>query len=197
VNSQFDEEKYILEAVGGLSGGGMTLLDIGAWDPVTFSNSRALLEKGWGGILIEPSPVPLWNLMKAYADRQNVTIIAAAVGLHPGLTKFKMTADAVSSADENVWGVWKDAGGYVGSCLVPMLSLQDIFNRFGGDFQFVNIDTEGTSVDLAIQLFDAGPRPQCLCVEHDSRLEELCAKATQKGYMLSYSNGTNAVLVRR
>ena len=191
MSSQFSEEEHILARLGNLPSG--KLLDIGAWDPVCFSNSRALLEKGWGGILIEPSPVPLWNLMKAYKDREDVTIIAAAVGLESGLAKFKITADAVSSADEKTWGVWKDAGGYVGQCLVPMLTLADIFARFGGDFGFINIDTEGSSVDLALQLFASGVRPKCLCVEHDSRMEELCSAATTAHMHLIYSNGTNGV----
>src|ERR1022692_1173497 len=42
-----------------------TFLDIGAWHPTIFSNTRALIERGWSGVIIEPSPGPFINLMRA------------------------------------------------------------------------------------------------------------------------------------
>lgn len=60
--SQQDEEKYILEALEGITG---TFLDIGAWHPTDKSNTRRLIELGWSGVLIEPSPGPFINLMRA------------------------------------------------------------------------------------------------------------------------------------
>jgi hypothetical protein len=40
-------------------------LDIGAWSPTTFSNTRALYERGWELVLVEPSPGPFLLLMRA------------------------------------------------------------------------------------------------------------------------------------
>ena len=77
--SQRDEEKYILEACKDSTN--RRLLDVGAWDPKTFSNSRALIESGWGGLLIEFSPVPLRHLVEEYRQRADVEILAAAVAV--------------------------------------------------------------------------------------------------------------------
>jgi hypothetical protein len=65
---------------------------------------------------------------------------------------------------------------------------------FGG-FDFVSIDAEGVSVDLFHAMLASGAKPMCVCVEHDGRLAELAAKATDRevGYKMIYSNGTNAV----
>ena len=61
--SQRDEEKYILEAFDGKTDG--RFLDIGAWHPTVFSNTRALIEMGWSGVMIEPSPGPFLNIVRA------------------------------------------------------------------------------------------------------------------------------------
>jgi hypothetical protein len=60
--SQYDEEAYIVAA---LTGEPSRFLDVGAWHPTIFSNTRALVERGWGGVLIEPSPGPFINLLRA------------------------------------------------------------------------------------------------------------------------------------
>lgn len=50
--SQNREQAVILRNLAGING---TLLDIGANDGITFSNTRALVELGWSGVLVEPS----------------------------------------------------------------------------------------------------------------------------------------------
>lgn len=60
--SQGDEEKHILEIFCGFTG---RALDIGAWTPNTFSNTRRLYELGWSLTLVEPSPGPFLILMLA------------------------------------------------------------------------------------------------------------------------------------
>jgi hypothetical protein len=57
--SQYEEQTWILKAVGGLPSNEAKFLDIGAWNPTTFSNTRALYELGWQGVLIEPAPGPV------------------------------------------------------------------------------------------------------------------------------------------
>lgn len=194
--SQYDEDDIVLAMIEGAAlPCGNTVLEIGAWDPVTFSNSRALIERGWHAVLIEPSPGPLQNLVVAYADHgERVKVIAAAVGFeHGGLMKLNITDDAVSSADAETLEKWKDAGGYYGTLHVPQIGIPEILNQFGG-FSVVSIDAEGTSVDLARAYLSTGARPLALIVEHDSRLVELLQEAQRAGYAAVHTNGTNVVL---
>ena len=61
--SQFEEQDHILRTFAGLDSPGR-FLDIGSWDPITFSNTRALVEMGWSGVMIEPSPGPFLEILR-------------------------------------------------------------------------------------------------------------------------------------
>src|SRR5882672_403154 len=180
--SQADEERYIVEAVSHFANTGK-LLDIGAWHPTEFSNSRRLIELGFSAILIEPSPEPFLSLLKEYGDSEKHILICAAVWLEAGLIKLHATADAVSTIDDKEYARWKETGGFYGSFLTNAITMDDIFNRYGGNFEFVNFDAEGVSVDLFLRMLELGPRPKCCCVEIDQgRDEELASRAQAAGY---------------
>ncbi len=188
--SQFEEEKYILEALKHSTG---RFLDIGAYHPKVFSNTRALYERDWSGIMIEPSPMPFDSLLREYGNDERITLICAAVGFETGLVKLYATADAVSTTSEKEHEVWATEGGFYGSFLTPQITLEQISNQFGG-FDFINFDAEGISVDLFRRAMDLGWRPRCCCVEIDGRMGELASVATGRGYKIVYANGTNAVM---
>lgn len=192
--SQNGEDLIILNALErhGVTTG--TLLDIGAWDPEDKSNSRLLIQQGWGAVLFEPSPVPLRRLIAFYAKRADVKVVGAAVGLEAGIGVMQMTDDAVSSSDKEVQETWKTAGGYYGWEYVPVVTLQQIFDRFGGPYAFVNIDSEGSSVDLALAYLKTEAIPAVMCIEHNRRFEELMAAAQKRGYTAPFIGGENIIL---
>lgn len=215
--SQHGEEAAILAAFPGKTDG--RFLDIGAWHPTDKSNTRALYERGWSGVMIEPSPGPFINLMRAcqdcgdvpselygerksmtcekcgggrYGEDERLTLICAAVGLERGLMRLHATDDAVSTSKEYNFKEWEEVGGFFGQFLSPVLLLEDIFNQFGG-MDFINLDVEGASADLFVRMFKIGVFPTCVCVEHDKRVEELCGLALEQNYCLKYCDGTNLV----
>lgn len=191
--SQNAEEQYILEACAGIEHGGV--LDIGAWDPKIFSNSRALIERGWRAVLIEPSPRPLEALLREYGESERVTIVSACVNLEESLVEMRISADAVSTLSDDVAGRWSKAGAYYGRMFVPQITLARIFNQFGG-FDFVNIDAEGVSAELFIELMNTEMLPRCVCVEHDSRHVEIGQAAARRGYTQTYVSQENCVFRR-
>jgi hypothetical protein len=205
--SQYGEDLIIQEIFGGHTG---RLLDIGAWAWDAKSNSRLFLERGWGGVLIEPSPGALrgrdakpYGLIGAYAERSDVLVVCACVGIQNGLVEIKVTDDAVSSSDPEVQAVWSkddNVGGYYGWCYYPVITLADIFHQFGGPFDFINIDAEGLSVALLTELMKTQADPRVLCVEHDGKLQEIMTVVSPKGYKARVANadsaGTNVILVR-
>jgi FkbM family methyltransferase len=193
--SQYQEDLIIWNALqkAGIEKG--KLLDIGAWHPIDKSNSRLLIEKGWQALLIEPSPWPLHECVSVYGNSSDVVeIVGAAVGINAGLDRMKISDDAVSSTEFDVQDKWKETGGYIGWLHVPVITLQQIFDWFGGPYQFVSIDTEGTSVPLAMELLKTEALPYCICVEHDNRLAELMQVAEARGYAAIHINGTNVIL---
>lgn len=187
--SQNEEERFILEAVGVETG---VLLEIGAYHPTCFSNSRALIERGWGALLIEPSPEPFLGLLKEYGTNPRVNLICAAVANEGGLVKLHATADALSTTSDVSFEKWKAVGGFYGSFWTPALTIPSILNQFGA-FDFVSVDSEGTSVDLFADLLKTAMRPRALCVEHDGRLVECGQLAQNAGYKQVYVSGENCV----
>lgn len=199
-HSQGCEQGHILKAFEGREP--RLLFDLGAWNAKTFSNSRALIEMGWSGILVEPSPGPMQGLLDEYGDTPRIKLIQAAVACEPGLLTMHITDDAVSTSSEAEYEKWKGAAKFRGKMLVPVITLSDLSNRFGGP-DFCSIDCEGMSVDLFKQGIDLGWRPHAWCVEIDNRASELAAIAEGAGYKSvndlrfgTLGNGCNTVLVK-
>ena len=65
------------------------LLSIGENDGVTLSNVRALIEKGWQGDLVEPSPSAYSMLEMLYKDNDNVTTHKLAIADKNGTKIYK------------------------------------------------------------------------------------------------------------
>ena len=191
--SQYFEETFILKTLRDEPAG--RFLDIGCWNAKVFSNTRALFELGWGGILIEPSPGPVQALVREYGNCERVKVIAAAVAVEAGLIELAVTDDAVSQPvhDSQRIDAWRAAAGFYGNLTVPALSVHDVFRQYGGDFGMVSIDTEGTSVSIFAEMCRLGPRPRCVVVEHDSRFVECSQIAEAANYALVHENGTNRV----
>jgi FkbM family methyltransferase len=192
--SQYDEQRFITEAFEGKPLG--RFLDAGSHDGVTFSCTRALYLSGWSGVLIEPSPTPVLKLLELYGGEDSrATIVQAAVAVNGDLIKMHITDDLVSTSDEKCFEQWRKEAKFIGSMIVPVITLELITLRFG-HFDMVNLDTEGTSADLFLRAMELQWRPHCFCVEHDGRLPEILQAASAAGYKATYGNGTNVVLVR-
>lgn len=197
--SQNGEQKYILQVVGAQNGAigrpPGRLLDIGAWNAKTFSNSRALIELGWSAVLFEPSPGPLRGLVEEYGNNPRVEVVGAAVTTVGGSLKLRCTDDALSADVNNAahFETWKSYPFY-GTMTSHSFSLRFIFAAWG-NFDFVSIDTEGTSVDLFVQLVQTKRRPRCVCVEHENRWPEIEAAAKYGGYHLIHPPGDNPINV--
>jgi FkbM family methyltransferase len=192
--SQQNEQIYILEGLKGIRTG--KLLDIGAWHPCMFSNSRALIEMGWSALLIEPSPEPLVNLLKAYGESDKVQVLAAGVGVTRDIRPMHITADGLSTTEEREYEKWKQAAHFNGTLLVAMVTIDQLLSY--GPFDFVDIDTEGTSVDLLKDLLfvirELGIKPpRCLCVEHNERRQEVF-RFSEGLYETVHQNDTNIIL---
>jgi hypothetical protein len=122
-------------------------------------------------------------------------VINAAVTLTGEPVEMWITDDAVSTSDPNIWEKWRDYAVFQPQKVrVPGISLEAIF-EVHGDFDFVSIDTEGTSEALLRRLWELGQRPRCICVEHDGRPGEI--QAACPGYGCVYLSGENIVLVRK
>ena len=193
--SQNNEEAYILEAVKSVEN--RRFLDVGGYHFETFSNTRQLFLNGWSGVMIEPAPHLMSGLVRDLGHEERIELVSAAVGTEAGMTTLYVTADMLSTTNAEWQAKRADAAVWLGKMRVPVITFTDISNLWGG-FEFVSIDTEGTSVELCFDMMARDWRPKCICCEEDGRMRELCERMTARyGYQLVYASQENAVLVRR
>ncbi len=180
------------------------LIEIGAWFPLEFSNSKMFIDRGWDATLVEFSPLAVDRQIRAHGYNDKVRIIAAAVTPEPGhVTRFAVTEDALSTDDPAEAAKWKDmrpgySGGFYGNLWVPTLSISAILSQFYGDkpLHYASVDTEGSSHAIAIALMRTDHRPKVICVEHNNRQTEIMAVAQQLGYVNIHQSFENMILRR-
>jgi len=69
------------------------LVDVGANDGVTISNSLPFIEEGWNGILIEPAPAVFKKLTENHRTRGNVTCLQVACSNRTGEASLYIGSD--------------------------------------------------------------------------------------------------------
>lgn len=188
--SQGEEQQHILEHCPA-SG---RFLDIGAWNARNLSNTRALYERGWSGVLVEPSPEPFIGLLKEYGEDERIDLVLGAVGKDVSMTRFHASADALTTSSPQNFEKWRGVGGFYGRFWVQTVEIGFLVRNFG-PFDFVSIDTEGSSVEIFRDLLECAA-PQCICVEHDFRNVETLEMAKAKGYREVYFSGENQVFAK-
>jgi FkbM family methyltransferase len=192
--SQNSEEIHIARIVGDQPG---RFLDIGAYNPKLFSNTRALYERGWSGVMVEASPGPFMDLLIEYGKCDRVELVCAAVTQERGLILFQHSEAGVGTSSESHYQKWRDKADFDGRFWTPSILLGELLHQFGRDFDFVNVDVEGESAELFLHaLRDHRLRPKCWCVEHDGQQEELTLAALKCGYSQYHINGENVIYSR-
>lgn len=193
--SQNDEERFILE----WTPKDGRLLDIGAWWPTNLSNSRALIESGWSAVLVEPSPGPMRVLLEEYGGNEKIALVQAAVTAHGNAIKMQVTDYPVSTSDHKVYSLWQSdpKTQYLGPLVVQSLTIEEILGNWGR-FDFIDIDAEGQSVEIAKQLLEQPESmlPNCFCVEHDGHAAQIEATARARGYNRFHLTAENLVAAR-
>jgi hypothetical protein len=191
VYSQHSEDDLIAKYVPAVG----RFLDIGAFRPKYLSNTRLLYERGWSGVMIEPSPGPMRHLIDAYGYDDRVKLVQVMVGPQRGLQAVEVTDGPVSTNNAAVRQIWDKDGYYIGRVHIPMVTLEDIIDQFG-PFDFVSIDAEGGSVAIFDRLLTTPMNPACIIVEHDGETITVQRMAKAKGYQHALTNETNSVFYR-
>lgn len=155
------EQKLVAAFYGERSSG--FFVEVGAHDPRLLSQTWHLEQKGWRGILVEPSPEFAASLRR---QRRNSTVVQVACSSPEkrGEALFHFADAAASSGLEK--NVDDPTMNYRRSEKVRVVTLDDIL-RDAGDpkVDFVSIDVEGTELDV-LRGFDLSKhQPSLLLVE--------------------------------
>jgi FkbM family methyltransferase len=195
MHSQNHEDDFIVEYFSRDEKPGR-FLDIGAHDGRQFSNTVALIDLGWSGVMCEPSPIPFANLLRACGDNERLTLVNAAVSpVSEWSTFHDPGGDMIGSTNERHVKKWaKHPGVTYRKFDLRTVSVASLLDRFGPAFDFINVDVEGESASLFLALLDAGATARCWCIEHDSRFADILERATPLCLGERLRNGENIIL---
>lgn len=191
--SQKNEQEAIIQAIEGLPAG--RFLDIGAYDGESYSNTRALLDLNWGGVMVEAGLDAFQKLLAKHGGSPKVALIHAAIGPVDELKPFWNCATTFSTSEQGNYNKFIHEG-FSQKYFVPVLSVVELLRYLQPmiPFDVVSIDTEGTSTDIFQQLVKR-VQPKVVCVEHDNR-KETWEIGAQAGYRVLMQNEENIVFGR-
>ena len=199
--SQDGEQKVILDYFKDFKG---RLLDIGANDGKTLSNSRALMERGWVGVLVEPSIEAFSKLVQLYMCTGAVTLVPFAISdkaekvtfFESGTHLKQGDTSLLSTIKESELDRWKNSDNKFTETEVECITIQDLEELTGvKSYDFITIDAEGVDFEILSQIDLTNTK--LVCVEtnsiEDKKYIDYCA---QFGLKVIHKNYCNLILGR-
>lgn len=207
--SQNGEDLIIVEYFKGIPG---NLLSIGENDGETLSNSRLLIENGWGGILVEPDLLVFKKLWMLYPNNvPNVWIFNAAISDHNGEGEFYSSGSHLTEKDSGLLSTffkksmdkWFGTGTKFNSYKAPIWTfdyMQSAALNTGRSnrYDYITIDAEDCDILILKQINLQAVGCKCLCIEWNGIEEakkEMTDYVSQFGMKLHHQNGENLIFV--
>lgn len=198
--SQNQEEKIILEYFGSETG---TFIDIGANDGVTFSNTRALAERGWRGVLVEPSPQAFEKLKSLYNGHKGFYTYPYAISGHNGKAMLQESGPLCSAADIGLVSTFhaEEKARFSKSVRYSPIEVKTFrwktfLNRLSvKEFDFVSMDCEGDELNILPQMDLSATR--MICIEWNGK-QDLKTEYEKylDGFNLIYTSAENLIYAR-
>lgn len=197
--SQNNEQHYITQYFAGKQA---QFLEIGAYHPEQFSNTRALVQLGWGGVYVEPSP-KCFKTFETFYPKDNfaqIELLNVLIGAEDkeAATFYESNGDAISSTSPEHVEKWKKGWKCTFEEIkVPMMSMKTLLDNYGGGVEFLNLDVESTNITLFNLIDDDFWRQlKILCIEHDGEQAYIIKKLTPFGFRELHRNGENLIMVK-
>lgn len=183
-----------------------TILDLGANDGITLSNSRFFIENGWNGVLVEAGKLPCEKLMKTILPK--TIAINCAIGTEDGYLNFYesknlLNADdigLVSSLVPDETQRWRNAGVGFSEYKVECFTWSSFLNKFhlkSQNFDIISIDIEGMDYDVLTQMDLTELDCKVLCVEFNGKdMQKYVDYAQFHGMILHHQNPENLIFLK-
>lgn len=203
MHSQNNEEQIILDYFNGQTG---TFIDIGANDGMTFSNTRGLAERGWKGVLVEPSPKAFERLKKLYDGHKGFYIYPYAISDHNGKAMLQESGPLCSAADVGLVSTFHpeekarfDRTVKYDPVEVKTFRWKTFLNRLTiKEFDMVSADTEGSEMTYLPQMDLT--KTKLICIEHNGKedLKRQYLECTSKYGLdkIIYESPENIIIAR-
>lgn len=197
--SQNNEEQIILNYFGDKIG---SVLDIGANDGKTFSNSLALIERGWVATLVEPHPVAYEKLTQLHAGNDSVECVRAAICEHNDKVTLHINTPHIPNDIGLLSTVVKSESEKWGNVVhYNEVQVQGYtFKRFCeiwkvDKFDFITIDAEGMDYAILSQINLTESGCSMVCVEYNGiELDKYINYCEQFGMKVKHVNAENLIM---
>ena len=154
-----------------------TLLDIGANDGLTFSNSKLLIENGWLGFLLEPSKIAYEKCVQNnifFAD--NTFIFNFGIAIETGEQTFLESAShlpngkdisLLSCVSSRLTDRWRNEVSFTEhkAMFYTFADFEQKYLMEGDKFSYLSIDAEGYDWDILKQIDLKKYGVEMLCIE--------------------------------
>jgi FkbM family methyltransferase len=180
-------------------------VDVGAYNPDRFSNTKRFYMRGWKGVNIEPD---MNSYSKFILKRPTDINLNIGIGEKEGvLTFYKMDTQTLSTFDFNEAKSYERQGyKIIEEKKILVKKLSDVFDQYINDkeiISFLSIDTEGFDMQVLKSNNWLKYQPLIICIEsvkHNIDIDEsLESNANQhvflcdKGYKKVFDNGLNLI----
>lgn len=186
-----------------INGKSPTFIDIGANDGITFSNTRALAERGWKGVLIEPSPKAYAKLKEVYNGHKGFYLYNFAIGDKNGKAFLQESGPLCSTSDVGLVSTFhnhemdrfKTTVKYEPT-EVKVFKWKTFLNRLTiKEFDFISMDCEGSELEILPDMDLSKTR--MICLEWNSKPElKVEYEKYLAGFNLIYTSGENLIYAR-
>jgi FkbM family methyltransferase len=183
----------------------MWLVDVGANDGITNSNTWGFVRDGWHSVLVEPNPTVAQKLHRNVAAFANAVVVQKACSSDSGTIELVIYDDdptgMLTSVDRNGGRVRGDGDNRMSKIVtVQTETLSKIVSDAGvpEDFSLLSIDTEGLDLEVLQSLNPATHRPRIIVTETDE-LEKVESRKRnllqERGYRLETIVGVNTIWI--
>lgn len=193
--SQNQEEAVITAYFGSQTG---RLLDIGSHDGVNLSNSRKLLENGWSGVLVEPSPTVFDKLLENTTEMQErVSLWNTAVAVQSSVVDFTDSmGDYISTLSQEHLNKWSAHLNWR-KFKVKTVTVAELLEAEGMQYDFITIDVEGTNWEILKALpNEVLESARMVCIEYDQWMTAMKNYLSPFGFKVIHQNGENLIFVK-
>lgn len=174
--SQNNEDQIIAQHFGGYKG---SLVEIGANDGSTLSNSKLLIEMGWEAHLFEPSINTFRKLEELHIQNTKVYTYPLGVSAVSGEQTFYESGQLLGSEDRSLVSCidpeemtrWKASVSFA-QTTAAFTTWNDFVKKYGYEqktFDFISIDAEGEDWNILKQINMKQHNCKVLCVEWNSK----------------------------
>lgn len=205
--SQNNEDQLILKYFGGIEKmKDISVLDLGANDGQTLSNSRLAIKNGAAAMLVEPSTICYSKLSKLYHENPRVQLLPVAVSDKSGIMEFYESGEHLGNGDHGLVSTlnaselnrWVDSGEKFVTTQAHVWNLDAVLEASElKKFDLISIDIEGEDLKVLnlMNLHALGCR--MLIVEWNGNdREKFTEIAERNGLKIYHENAENLIFVK-